>query len=313
MVDTLVIVPCVPDFPPCVQLEFVDISLHKDAAIVLAHAVEKAAASAPDREATAQLWTSFLYRLLRFRPEWKYEATSSGSFATSGVFSVHDMVKTPYGVGVVEAVRGGGAVYEVMLSWGHAVLQAQFVAPHIDPALTGAIAAAGAASSGPIIENSGSMDLPPDVFFCSSAGYVFFQLYQILIVRDLAFSSCPPFRSSSRTHFRTPSNASLLPRSCVEKQTDARSWSSIPRTNWRRSDRRLVRRNAVLMGRAKERTCRTTNPQRARNHRLVNTCVTILPRGLKLMHAPLSRAVPALRDGLVCPFGRLHGIVQIRG
>jgi hypothetical protein len=159
-----------------VQLDFPDVSAHKDAAIVLAHAIEKSSASASEKEAVARLWTSFLFQYFRFRPEWKYD-TPVSTFAATGLYQVHDMVKTPYGIGVVEASRPGGTTYEVLLAWGRAILQAECLQPHVVP--TSTLASKGA----PVIEGSAARDLPPDVFFCSAAGYVFFQLYQILMVR----------------------------------------------------------------------------------------------------------------------------------
>ena len=161
------------------QLDYPDITVHKDAAVVLAHAVEKAGASGTDKEAIAQLWTSFLYRFLKFRADWKYEPATA---APAGVFSVHDMVVTPYGLGVVESVRNGGSSYEVMLSWSRAVLQAEYLKPHVDPVMTQALAAVNGLPAN-IIENSAALDLPPETFFCSASGYVFFQLYQILVQR----------------------------------------------------------------------------------------------------------------------------------
>jgi hypothetical protein len=176
------------------QLDLPVPSMHRDALRLLSNSVDRLA-SVGDKEGIAVLWHSMLYSFLQveadaqvFKPQAVAEA--------SGSPQPRDIVSTPYGIGVVEAVRAPGAgqsglVYEVMLPWCRAVLQADALKPA--PSTPGK--PVGDLST--VAGSSVAADLPPHTLYCSSAGHLFFRLYHILTVCcgfccSLHWVSCSP-------------------------------------------------------------------------------------------------------------------------
>jgi hypothetical protein len=160
------------------QLDLPVPSMHRDALRLLSGSVDRLT-SGSDREGIAVLWHSMLYAFLQVEADaqaFKAQAAIGASDAPQA----RDIVSTPYGLGVVETVRPplgghGACVYEVMLPWGRAVLQAEAL-----KAVPGTGPSSGESSGS---STEGSPDLPPFTLYCSSAGHLFFRLYHILVVR----------------------------------------------------------------------------------------------------------------------------------
>jgi hypothetical protein len=162
------------------QVEYSNTTLHKDAALLMQHMVDKQTPA--DKEAVARFWSSFLLPFFHLGPDYTPIAVTAAAAAASGgsaALSVRDIVTTPYGVGIVEGVRPATATspvfYEVLLTWcGRAVLQESVVRRLEGDAGAGAGAGAGSAAAS---------DDSSDVLYCSYNALVFFRLHQVLTVR----------------------------------------------------------------------------------------------------------------------------------
>ena len=133
---------------PVLYAQYHDTRAHKDAFSIISYAVERSAGVGErDKAATAELWRSFLAPFFNFPREWLAPgallgyahgfglASAAGGSATS-LLQIGDLVKTPYGRGLVADVRVSPSalaaaaplvVYEVWLPFGRGYLNADIV------------------------------------------------------------------------------------------------------------------------------------------------------------------------------------------
>jgi histone deacetylase complex regulatory component SIN3 len=133
---------------PVLYAHYHDTRAHKDAFSIISYAVERSAgAGERDKAAVAELWRSFLAPFFNFPREWLapgallgyahgFGLTSGAAGSAFNLLQIGDLVKTPFGRGLIADVRvtpsGSDAaspivMYEVWLPFGSGFINADVV------------------------------------------------------------------------------------------------------------------------------------------------------------------------------------------